>query len=100
MLEPVLEPIPESRTEYLHAILQGITKVERLGFHVLGDLGSSPKYPHVVWSCGGGAENAVWLKMRERILTESFGQPVQVLKSANTEASYGAAILAATSYDD
>jgi sugar (pentulose or hexulose) kinase len=98
-LEPILEPIPESRSEYLHALLQGITNVEGLGFQVLGDLGSSPKYPHLIWSCGGGAENHVWIQMRQRILTECFGQPVQVLKSNNTEASYGAAILAATSYE-
>jgi len=99
-LQPILEPIPPSRKDYIHAILQGITKVEGLGYQVLAELGASPMYPSVIWTCGGGAENDVWRKMRERILTESFGQPVQVQKSANTEASYGAAILAASSYDE
>ena len=97
--EPMLEPKPESRKEYLHGILQGISNVERLGFQVLSELGASPSYPHVVWSCGGGANNDMWLVMREVILTESFGQPTQVKRAANTEASYGAAILAASTFE-
>ncbi|EJK65843.1 hypothetical protein THAOC_13259, partial [Thalassiosira oceanica] len=62
--EPVLEPRPGSRGEYLHGILQGISDVERDGYRALGDLGSDPARPAVVLSCGGGARNDMWLRMR------------------------------------
>mmetsp|Transcript_16706 Transcript_16706/g.20427 ORF Transcript_16706/g.20427 Transcript_16706/m.20427 type:complete len:522 (-) Transcript_16706:192-1757(-) len=107
--EPKLTPKPESRKEYLHGILQGISNVERDGFRVLGDLGALPKQPTVVWSCGGGAKNDMWIEMRQRRLRELFGNEkygdgdgnsgsVEVKRAPNTEASFGAAILAAATF--
>ena len=98
--EPVLEPKPDSRKEYLHGILQGIGDVERDGFRILGDLGARPVRPTVVLSCGGGAKNDVWISMRERRLKDIChdDQPVAVKRAVNTEASYGAALLAAASF--
>mmetsp|Transcript_51707 Transcript_51707/g.76633 ORF Transcript_51707/g.76633 Transcript_51707/m.76633 type:complete len:517 (-) Transcript_51707:166-1716(-) len=99
-MEPVLDPVPETRREYLHGILQGIGDVEREGFAVLGELGASPKFPSIVLSCGGGAQNDMWLKMRERRLMTICGEDtVKVRRAENTEASFGAAILAAATFE-
>jgi len=100
--EPVLTPKPDSRKEYLHGILQGIGDVERDGFRILGDLGASPDRPTVVLSCGGGSKNDVWISMRERRLKDicAEGREVQVKRAENTEASYGAALLAAASFEE
>ncbi|KAL7526120.1 hypothetical protein ACHAXR_002358, partial [Thalassiosira sp. AJA248-18] len=93
--EPVLEPKPDSRKEYLHGILQGIGDVERDGFRILGELGASPNRPKIVLSCGGGSKNDMWISMRERRLKDicEEGQHVEVKRASNTEASYGAALL-------
>jgi len=100
--EPVLTPKPDSRKEYLHGILQGIGDVERDGFRILGELGASPNRPNVVLSCGGGSKNDMWISMRERRLKDicEEGQHVEVKRASNTEASYGAALLAAASFED
>jgi len=79
-------------------MLQGIGDVEREGFRVMGELGASPSVPHVVLSCGGGARNDVWTAMRERRLMAICDEHVKVIKATNTEASYGAALLAAASF--
>jgi sugar (pentulose or hexulose) kinase len=92
--EPILDPVPESRQEYLHGLLQSIANVESGGFHVLGELGAP--LPKLVLSCGGGAKNSMWTKMRQRLLAEALGVPdIQVKRAVNTEASFGAALLAA-----
>ena len=94
---PMLDPKPDTRVEYLHGILQGISDVEREGFKVLGDLGASPGMPRNVLSCGGGARNEMWIEMRQRKMRELDGaESVAVRRADNTEASYGAALLAAS----
>ena len=89
----------KDRKEYLHGILQGIGDVERDGFRILGELGASPDRPTIVLSCGGGSKNDVWIAMRERRLNEICDQHVVVKRALNTEASYGAALLAAASFE-
>ena len=106
--EPILRPKPDSRKEYLHGILQGIGDVERDGFKVLGDLGATPRLPKVVLSCGGGSKNDMWIAMRQRRLKEIYDggdddsdddvDVVVVKRATNTEASYGAALLAAATF--
>ena len=97
--EPILEPVPDTRGEFLQGILQGISDVERDGFRALGELGASPSTPHQVWTCGGGSRNDVWSQMRQRRLRQAFGNDqVSVARADNVEASYGAAILAAASF--
>lgn len=109
--EPVLTPQPDNRRDYLHGLLQGIANVERDGFQTLGNLGAAPARPKVVLTCGGGSQNDMWSRLRERRLNEAFypnqqkadgkdGDGVKVLKADNTEASYGAAILAAASFNN
>lgn len=103
--EPILSPKPESRGEYLKGILQGISNVEKKAFEVLGELGSSPSYPDVVWTCGGGSKNDKWIEMRQRILEggsvenrQQQQSDVKVMRATNAEASFGAAVLAASSF--
>jgi len=95
--EPVLEPIPESRKEYLQGILQSISDVEQQGFEVLENLGAPPA--SIIWTCGGGSRNSMWTKMRERRMSTKFGRSdIKVKTAENTEASYGAALLAAVTF--
>ena len=96
---PILDPKPESRMDYLHGILQGISSVECDGFKALGELGASPSPPTLVLTCGGGSMNENWSKMRQRRLAFEFNCSSIVVQNAeNTEASFGAAILAAISF--
>jgi len=99
--EPLLTPKPDSRTEYLKGIFQGISYVEKQAFQALGNLGVDPLFPDVVWTCGGGSKNEAWIKMRQRILESGRDEgatKVKVIKANNAEASYGAAVLAASSF--
>jgi sugar (pentulose or hexulose) kinase len=98
--EAILEPKPATRAAYLHAILQGISDVERDGFLVLGDLGALPRRPTRVLTSGGGARNDMWTQLRQRRLRTAFGPncTLRVDKARSTEASYGAAILASASF--
>ncbi len=99
--EPIMSPKPESRAEYLKAILQGIALVEKQGFEVLGSLGADPSYPDVVSTCGGGSKNDAWIQMRQRILKERVDgsiADVKVIRASNSEASFGAAVLAASRF--
>jgi len=97
---PLMEPVPEKRSEYLHGILQGISDVECSGYEALAKLGADPPVK-IVWTCGGGGKNDMWTSMRERRLQESQLGPIssylKVKKAIMTEASYGAALLAASS---
>ena len=109
---PLIEPKPDSRQDYLKAIFQGISEVEKKGWEVLGALGSDPPFPTVVWTAGGGSRNDAWLLMRERLLNESRvginesgigikldkNQQVAVERAENAEASFGAAVLAASKF--
>lgn len=104
--EPILEPVPEDRADFLHGILQSIADVEREGFSALRELGAPPLT--VVWTCGGGSKNDAWSRLRERRLEEWFGSraleaddgsapsgTIRVFRATCTEASFGAALLAA-----
>jgi xylulokinase len=95
--EPVLEPAPDNRKEYLHGILQAISDVERDGFEVLQELGAPT--PSIVFTCGGGSNNDMWGQMRERRLSEKFPEAdITVKRAESTEASYGSALLAAATF--
>ncbi|CAI9103732.1 OLC1v1002270C1 [Oldenlandia corymbosa var. corymbosa] len=85
-MEPRLHPRPENDVEYLHGILESIARIEAKGYQLLKDLGSTPV--EEVFTAGGGSKNPNWIKIRERVL----GLPVH--KALQTEAAYGAALLA------
>jgi sugar (pentulose or hexulose) kinase len=85
-LAPRLEPKPENDAEFLHGLLQGMSRIETEGYARLAELGATPL--RSVATAGGGANNPVWSKIRERML----GVPVSAAR--HSEASYGAALLA------
>lgn len=94
--EPILDPIPSSRKDYLHGLLQSIGDVERDGFAVLQELGAPA--PTIVYTSGGGSKNPMWTRLRERRLREKFGIDIGVYPADSTEPSYGAALLAAATF--
>lgn len=85
-MEPRLHPRPESDVEYLHGILDSIARIEAKGYNLLKELGATPV--EEVFTAGGGSKNEKWIKIRERVI----GVPVR--KAVQTEAAYGAALLA------
>ncbi|XP_021286586.1 uncharacterized protein LOC110418240 isoform X2 [Herrania umbratica] len=85
-MEPRLHPRPESDVEYLHGILESIARIEAKAYSLLKDLGATQV--EEVFTAGGGAKNDKWTRIRERVL----GLPVS--RATQTEAAYGAALLA------
>jgi sugar (pentulose or hexulose) kinase len=85
-LPPRLEPRPAQRAEFLHGLLEGLARIEALGYRRLAELGATP-LTRVV-SSGGGAGNPVYERIRARML----GVPID--RAAEHEACYGAARLA------
>ncbi|XP_059435355.1 D-ribulose kinase-like [Corylus avellana] len=85
-MAPRLHPRPESDAEYLHGILESIARIEAKAYGLLKDLGATQV--EEVFTAGGGAKNVKWTKIRERVL----GLPVS--RAIQTEAAYGAALLA------
>ncbi|XP_022747527.1 uncharacterized protein LOC111297148 isoform X3 [Durio zibethinus] len=85
-MEPRLHPRPESDVEYLHGILESIARIEAKAYILLKNLGATQA--DEVFTAGGGAENEKWTKIRERVLG------LRVSRATQTEAAYGAALLA------
>jgi sugar (pentulose or hexulose) kinase len=84
--EPLLEPQPGDRSEFLHGILFGIAQVEADAYALLAKMGATPVSE--VRTAGGGSVNEVWTAMRERLIR------VPVSRAEETEASFGVALLA------
>ena len=85
-LAPRLEPRPDDPVEFLHGLLESMARIEANGYQLLQDLGCSPIQQ--IYTAGGGAKNQVWAKIRDRYLQ------IPMQHSLQTEASYGAALLA------
>jgi len=84
-LEPILDPRPVSDSLYLHALFEGLAKIELKGWQKLGELtGSLPKK---IITIGGGSKNPQWRKIREKIINIP-------IVSCNKTTSFGTAILA------
>jgi D-ribulokinase len=88
-LPPRLEPRPDLKVDFLHGLLESMARIEAKGYGLLQELGATP-LTHV-FTAGGGAKNEVWQALRSRHLQ------VPVERSPQTEAAYGAALLALTS---
>jgi sugar (pentulose or hexulose) kinase len=86
-LLPRLEPHPNEPVEFLHGLLESMSRLEGLGYQKLQDLGAEKLTR--VYTAGGGAKNAVWTRIRARYLN------VPVIKATETEAAYGTALIAA-----
>ena len=71
-LLPKLEPRPVSDSLYLHAILEGLAKIESKGWQKLNELGAD--LPKQIITIGGGAKNITWKKIREK----EIGIPIKI----------------------
>ncbi|RMG28460.1 MAG: carbohydrate kinase [Gammaproteobacteria bacterium] len=85
-LPPRLTPRPRDEARFLQGLLEGMARIERLGYRRLAALGAPA--PTRVVSLGGGARNDVWRAIRQRRL----GVPVTLAREQ--EAACGAARLA------
>jgi D-ribulokinase len=83
-LQPCLTPRPEDPAAFLYGLLDGMARIEALGYGLLSGTPALGK----VYTAGGGAQNPAWTRIRQRRLG------VEVGRSAQVEAAYGAAILA------
>ena len=71
-LLPKLEPRPLSDSLYLHAIFEGLAKIEARGWKKLQELGAD--LPKQIITIGGGAKNITWKKIREK----EIGIPIKI----------------------
>ena len=85
-LAPKLEPRPSDRVEFLHGLLESMSRIEARGYELLQILGADRLTR--VYTAGGGATNDTWTGIRRRYLD------VPVMRSNNVEAAYGTALLA------
>ncbi len=87
-LLPKLEPRPQDRVEFLHGLLESMSRIETLGYQKLQELGANKLTK--VYTAGGGAKNFTWQKIRQRYLN------VPVISAQYSEAAYGTALLASS----
>ena len=88
---PRLIPRPESDIVYFQAMLEGIAEIEKQAYELLHRLGAP--YPKRIISLGGGAKNSAWTTIRRNKLS------LEVVTATQTEAAYGAALLARQQQD-
>ena len=85
-MESRVSPRPDDDARFLQALMEGVTSVEKLGYQRLTELGGSMLTS--VRTVGGGASNAAWRTVRERMLGVPLVEPL------DDEAAVGAARLA------
>ena len=85
-LAPRMAPRPADDGVFLHALLEGIAKIEALGYRRLAELGGPPLTS--VATVGGGAANETWSRIRATALGVPLRMPV------SDEAAVGVARLA------
>lgn len=85
-LQPCLDPRPEDAVEFLHGLLESLSRIEAQGYCLLQQFGATPL--RQVLTAGGGAKNEAWRSIRERYLK------VPVRSSCQEQAAYGTAQLA------
>ena len=84
-LEPILSPRPVSDSLFLHALFEGLARIELKGWEKLYELtGSLPKR---IVTTGGGSKNPQWRAIRERIIN------IPIISCKKTT-SFGTALLA------
>ncbi|QHG17117.1 FGGY-family carbohydrate kinase [Nostoc sp. ATCC 53789] len=84
-LAPRLSPRPDNPVEFLHGLLESITRIEARGYELLQQMGADKLSR--VYTAGGGAANDTWTTIRARYLQ------IPVVASVYTEAAYGTALL-------
>jgi sugar (pentulose or hexulose) kinase len=86
LLPPRDMPRPADDARFLQGLLEGIARIEALGYRRLAELGGPGLA--CVRTVGGGARNSVWSEIRRRMLG------VELLPARSEEAAVGAAMLA------
>ncbi len=84
--EPKLEPLPADIVTFFQGMLEGIERIEAMGYELLHKNGA-PKLA-ATWTTGGGAQNPAWTRLRERVLN------VKMHPARSSLAAYGTALLA------
>jgi 7-cyano-7-deazaguanine reductase len=82
-----LEPLPGSSVTFFQGMLEGIARIEAMGYDLLAKLGA-PKLAEVR-TTGGGAGNPAWTRIRARTLG------VKITPARSSFAAHGTALLAA-----
>ena len=85
-MPPRAMPRPADDVRFLQGLLEGIAQIEALGYRRLADLGGPAL--GAVRTVGGGARNAAWTAIRQRVLG------VDLVRAQSDEAAVGAARLA------
>jgi sugar (pentulose or hexulose) kinase len=85
-MESRVSPRPDDDARFLQGLMEGVTRVENLGYDRLMEIGGSKLTS--IRTVGGGARNAAWRTIRERMLG------VRLLDPLDDEAAVGAARLA------
>jgi sugar (pentulose or hexulose) kinase len=85
-LPPRETPRPTDDVRFLHGLLEGIARIEALGYRRLADLGGPSL--GTVRTVGAGARNAAWTAIRRRALG------VELTMARSEDAAVGAATLA------
>jgi xylulokinase len=85
-LPPRISPRPDNDVAFLHGLLQGVGRIELLGYKRLAELGATSLKS--ITTSGGGAANAPWIQLRSYLIN------VPVTKAIHTEAAIGSAKLA------
>ncbi len=91
-LAPRVTPRPADDAEFLHGLLEGIARIEALGYRRLAELGGAGL--QAVRTVGGGAGNAVWSAIRARVLG------VEMRPAASEQAAVGVARLALAAVEE
>ncbi len=86
LLPPRETPRPGDDVRFLHGLLEGIAKIEALGYRRLADLGGPTLA--AVRTVGTGAHNAAWAEIRRRVLG------ADLIPARSEEAAVGTAKLA------
>ena len=84
-LEPILDPRPVSDSLYLHALFEGLARIELKGWEKLYELTGS--LPERIVTTGGGSINPQWRAIRELIIN------IPIISCKKTT-SFGTALLA------
>ena len=83
---PRLDPRPDDDALFFQGLLEGIARVEALGYRRLAELGGPAT--HRVLTVGGGARNEAWTRIRRRLLG------TEIVAAPSEDAAVGTARLA------
>lgn len=83
---PRLSPRPANDVTFLHGLFTSMSRIEMQGYRLLSQLSQTPLQQ--ILTTGGGSQNQIWQTIRQQLFD------VPVVRAPQTEAAYGAAILA------